>query len=59
MRFKSRFHIRIYLFRAVKITKNADLDKYGYSGYVIGYEVHSQFLLTYGSWGKNVVVFSW
>ena len=43
----------------MKITKNADLDKYGYSGYVIGYEVHSQFLLTYGSWGKNVVVFSW
>ena len=42
---------------AVKLTKNADLDKYGCCGYVIGFDSRSQFSLLGGEWGKNVVAF--
>ena len=31
------------LFGFVKLTKNADLDKYKYSGYGIGFDSHSEF----------------
>ena len=31
------------LFGAVKLTKNADIDKYGYSGYGIGFDRHGRF----------------
>ena len=31
------------LFGAVKLTKNADIDKYGYSGYGIGFDRRSRF----------------
>ena len=31
------------LFRAAKLTKNADIDKYGYSGYGIGFDRHGSF----------------
>ena len=41
----------------MKLTKNADLDKYGYCGYVIGFDSRSQFSLLGGEWGKNVVSF--
>ena len=41
------------LFGAVKLTENADPDKYGYSRY----DVRSQFLFSNGSWGKNVFIF--
>ena len=34
------------LFKAVKLTKNADPDKYGYNGYGIGFDTCSRFLLT-------------
>ena len=44
-----------YLFGAVKLTKNADPDKYRYSGYCIGFNTHSQFLWSYSSWGKNII----
>ena len=44
------------LFRAIKLTKNADTDKFGYSGY-IGFEAGSQFLFSDNRWGKNVVIF--
>ena len=36
------------LFAAVKLTKNADSDKYGYSGYGIGFDASSQFSLSNG-----------
>ena len=39
------------------LTKIADPDKYGYSGYGIGFNARSQFLLLDGSCGKNVIVF--
>ena len=33
------------LFGAVKLTKNTDIDKYGYSGYGIGFDRHGIFSL--------------
>ena len=33
------------LFGSVKLTTNADLDKYKYSGYIIGFDFHSEFSL--------------
>ena len=41
----------------MKLTKNGDPDKYLYSGYAIGFDTRSHFSWTWGSWGKNVVVF--
>ena len=45
------------LFGVLKLTKNADPDKYGYSGYGIGFDVRLQFSLRDRSWGKNVIIF--
>ena len=45
------------LFKAVKLTKNADSDKYGYIGNDIGFYARSQFSLSNDKWGKNVVIF--
>ena len=36
---------------------NADLDKYKYTGYGIGFDSRSEFLFIYGSYGKNVIIF--
>ena len=45
------------LFGAVKLTKNADIDKYGYSGYGIGFDRHGRFPFP-GTWlGRNVIIF--
>ena len=45
------------LFGSEKLTKNADPDKYKYSGYGIGFDSRSQFSFIDGSMGKNVIVF--
>ena len=45
------------LFRSVKLAKNADPDKYKYSGYGIGFDSRSKFSLPDDSMGKNVAVF--
>ena len=45
------------MFGSVKLTKNADPDKYNYSGYGIGFDSRSEFLFTGGSMGKNVIIF--
>ena len=45
------------LVEAVKLTENADRDKYGYTCYGIGFDAHSQFSLPTGEGGKNVVIF--
>ena len=37
--------------------KNADPDKYKYSGYDIGFNSCLQFSWIDGSWGKNVIIF--
>ena len=44
------------LFGAVKLTKNANSDKYGDNGYGIGFNARSQLLWSESSWGKNVVI---
>ena len=45
------------LFGAVKLTKNADIDKYGYSGYGIGFDRRSSFSFPGGGFGQNVLIF--
>ena len=41
----------------VKLAKNADLDKYIYNGYGIGFDSRSEFSLHDGSIGKNIIIF--
>ena len=53
--FKRRFFI--FLFESVELNNNTDLEKYIYSCYGIGFDSRSEFSLTDGSIGKNVVVF--
>ena len=45
------------LFGAVTLTKHADIDKYGYSGYGIGFDRKSSFLFPGGGFGQNVLTF--
>ena len=44
------------LFGAVTLTKNADIDKYGYSGYGIGFDRKSSFSFPSGGFGQNVLI---
>ena len=45
------------LFGAVALTKNADFDKYKYSGYGIGFDKHGSFSFPGTRLGRNVIVF--
>ena len=45
------------LFGAVKLTKNADVDKYKYSGYGIGFDSRGSFSYPSGGDGRNVIIF--
>ena len=45
------------LFGAVTLTKNADIDKYGYSGYEIGFDRRSSFSFPSTGFGQNVLIF--
>ena len=45
------------LCRSLKLTKNADPDKYKYSGYTIEFDSLSVFVFTDGSMGRNVIIF--
>ena len=42
------------LFGAVTLTKNVDSDKYGYSGYGIGFDRRSSFSFPGGRFGQHV-----
>ena len=44
--FNTDFTLKNCLFEAVKLTKYADLDKYSYSGYCIGLDSRSLFLIS-------------
>ena len=44
------------LFGSVKLTKNSDIDRYGYSGYGIGFDRETFFSIG-NETGKNVIVF--
>ena len=39
------------------MTKNADIDKYGYSGYGIGFDSRGSFSFPGGGFGQNVLIF--
>ena len=45
------------LFGAVTLTKNTDIEKYGYSGYGIGFDRRSSFSFPSGGFGQNVLIF--
>ena len=45
------------LFRAVTLTKNADIDKYGNSGYGIGFDRRGSFSFPGGGYGQNILIF--
>ena len=45
------------LFGAITLTKNADIEKYGYSGYGIGFDRRGSFSFPGGGYGQNVLIF--
>ena len=45
------------LFRALKLTKISDIDKYKYSGYGIGFDGHGFYWRRSGGTGRNVIIF--
>ena len=45
------------LLGAVSLTKNADIDKYKYSGYEIGFDRLGFYALPSGRTGRNVIIF--
>ena len=49
--------LKNFLFGAVTLSKNADIDKYGYSGYGIGFDRRSSFSFPGGGFGQNVLIF--
>ena len=48
--------IKNCLFRAVTLTKNADTEKYKYSGYGIEFDRRSNFSFPGGGFGQNNLV---
>ena len=45
------------LFGTVTLTKNADIDRYKYSGYGIGFDRHGRFSFAGTALGRNVIIF--
>ena len=45
------------LFGAVSLTKNADIDKYNYSGYGIGFDRQGEFSFATRGFGRNCIIF--
>ena len=46
-----------YLFGAVSLTKNADIDQYKYSGYGIGFDRHGEFSFGSKGFGRYAIIF--
>ena len=44
------------LFGAVTLTKNANIDKYGYSDYVIGFDRKTSFSISSNGFDQNVII---
>ena len=44
------------LFCAVTLTKNVNIDRYGYSGYGIGFDRKGSFSFSGGGYGQNVLI---
>ena len=53
----AKFTLGGCVFGAVKLTKNTQLEKYGYNDYGIGFDTCPQFSLPSCDLGKNVVSF--
>ena len=51
------FTLDNYLFGSVKLTKNAHLDKYKFTGYSIGFDSRSDLYLQMEAIGKNINIF--
>ena len=51
------FTLNNWLLGSVKLTKNADPDKYKYSGYCIGFDPRSELSFADGSRGRNAIIF--
>ena len=49
--------LKTCLFGAVTLTKNAGIDKYGYSGYGIGFDTRSKCSFLGGGFGQNILTF--
>ena len=45
------------MFGAVPLTKNVNIDRYGYSGYGIGFDRKGSFSFSDGGYGQNVLIF--
>ena len=45
------------MFGAVTLTKNADIDNYGYTGYGTGFGRRSSFSFPGGGVGQNILIF--
>ena len=45
------------LFGADTLNKNTDIDRYGYSGYGIGFDIKSSFSFLGGGFGQNLLMF--
>ena len=45
------------MFGAVTLTKNTDIDKYGYSGDGIGFDWRSSFSFPGGGFGQHIITF--
>ena len=53
----SNLTIENALFGAVSLTKNADVDKYKYSGYGLAFDKIGRFLFPGGRYGQNLIIF--
>ena len=51
------WNYKIVLFGAVSLTKNADIDKYKYSGYEIGFNRHGSFWFPGTGLGRKIMIF--
>ena len=49
--------LRNCFFGAVTLTKNADIDKYKYSGYGTGFDRRSAFSFPRGGFGQDALIF--
>ena len=54
---QSSFNLKNSLFGAVKIAKSADISKYKYSGYGIGFDSKGSLLHADGTYAINVIIF--
>ena len=53
----AEFTLNNCLFGFVKLTKNADPDKYKYSSYDTGFDSRTEFSFAVGRMGKNAIIF--